>query len=81
MDQQVKNPTNIHEYAGSVPGLTQWVKGSGVASSCGVGCRQGWIWSSMAVARLAAKAQIQPLVWELPYAMGSTLKKLKSTNK
>ena len=25
MDQQVKNPTNIHEDASSIPGLSQWV--------------------------------------------------------
>ena len=29
--QQVKNLISIHEDVGSIPGLTQWVKGSGAA--------------------------------------------------
>ena len=47
--------------------------------SCGVG-RSGldlallWLWC-----RLAAAAPVQPLVWELPYALGAALKKKKST--
>ena len=36
MDQQVKNRTSIHEVAGSIPDLAQWVKGSGLVTSCGV---------------------------------------------
>ena len=35
------NPTSIPEYVGSNPGLTQWIKVSGVAMSCGVGHRHG----------------------------------------
>ena len=46
--------------------------------SCGTGHRQGldlallWLWH-----RLAAVAPIQPLAWELPYALGAALKKDK----
>ena len=35
--QRVKNPTSTHKNAGLIPGLTQWVKGSGAAVSCSVG--------------------------------------------
>ena len=30
MAQWVKNPTKIHEVVGLIPGLTEWVKGSGI---------------------------------------------------
>ena len=39
--QWLTNPTRNHEVAGSVPALAQWVNGSSVAVSCGVGCRLG----------------------------------------
>ena len=53
---------SLHEVVGSIPGLAQWVKGSGIAMSCGVGCTLGsdlallWLWR-----RWAAAAQTQPL--------------------
>ena len=75
MSQRVKNPTSIHEDVGWIPGLAQWVKGSSVAVSCGIGRRCGldpvwlWLWC-----RLAAAALIRPLTGELPYATGVSVK-------
>ena len=48
--------------------------------SCGIGCRRGsdpallWLWC-----RLAAVAPVQPIVWELPYAVGVALKSKNKT--
>ena len=41
MSQRVKNLTSVCEDEGLIPGLTQWVKGSSIAVSCGVVCRCG----------------------------------------
>ena len=57
-------------------------KGSGVAVSCGVGCRYGsdpellWLWH-----RPVATAPIRPLAWEPPYAAGVALEKTKNKQK
>ena len=77
-----KNLISIHEDTGSTLVLTQWVKGSGVAVSCGVGRRRGsdptllWLWC-----RPAAVALIQPVAWELPYAALKSQKKKKKKKK
>ena len=48
--QEVKNLTSIHEDVASIPGLAQWVRGSGVAVSCSVGSKGSsnlvllWLW-------------------------------------
>ena len=65
-----------------IPGLAQWVKGSGVAMSYGVAHRGSsdptflWLWH-----RPAAAAPIQPLVWEPPCAAGVALKGPKKCKK
>ena len=57
-------------------------QGSGVAVSCGVGCRHGsdlallWLWC-----RPVATVPIRPLAWETPYASGVALNKKTKQNK
>ena len=51
--------------------------GSGIAVSCGVGHRG----DSDPVLGGRGVAPIRPLAWELPYAMGTALKRQKNKNK
>ena len=77
------NLTSIHEDVVSIPHLTQWVKGSGIAGSYGVGrrcgsdlvllcgCGIGWQHAPL----------IRPLTGELAYAAGVVLKRQKKKKK
>ena len=78
MAQQIKNPTSIHEDTGSIPGLTQWVEGSRVVTSCGVSQRSG-----IAVAVVWAGSCSYDLIpsLELLYTLGVALKRQKTKTK
>ena len=74
-DSLVMNLTSIHEGLGSVPGPSQWVKGSGIFISCGVGGRHSLDLALLCLwCRLAATTPIWALPWEFPYTVGSALK-------
>ena len=71
----IMNPASIHEDTGLIPHLAVgW--GSGIAVTCGVGCRRG---SDLSCYGCSIGWQLllwfDLLAWELPYAMGMALKR------
>ena len=69
--QLVKNPTNIHEDVGLIPGLVPWVKDLALLQAAARSQMQ--LRSRVAMAMMKAcscSSDLKPLAYELPYEAG-----------
>ena len=76
MAQQFKNPTSMHENAGLIPGLTQWVRDLALPQAAAYVADMAQIWHCCGCG-IGWPVPIRPLAWEPPYAVGVALKKKK----
>ena len=73
--QQVKNTTSTHENVGLIPGLSQWVKRSGVSMSCGIRCKHGSdlkLLSAAQAGSCSSKFDSQPGNFHMPLVQPKT---------
>lgn len=72
------NPTGIHAHVGLIPGFTPWVRDPPLTLSCEAGPRRDSDTELLCLwFRPVAAVLIRPVAWELPYTMGTALKKAK----